>query len=339
MTFCPKENFIEKNTNFVEYLDFSKDNQGIFTIINKLKYYIKKDSEGRSYYERNDKNYYLNNKNNDNYLKLLKNQDDNSSNNKNLELDKHLELDKDNKGIYVGIMNSKYYIEVDNNRPYYVKNDNKYYLDNKNYDRYLKLLENKEQHNKEQENQESYYDYKYTYNAGPSPEEIKNVTREVINEKEERPININVNYPPMANPLNDERIVYYDTTLLQNLSGNPVDQVETDYSVIEDDTMYRSWDRYYLPGYSYFPPSKWQLPRDNALIVPKELRDEKCEVCPLVTNNSNNYLSGDILKGSTIQEFPTKEVTKYTTVNKGMNGLNGKGTKVVKKVKKTITTN
>tara|TARA_B100001248_G_C27396688_1_gene466072 strand:+ start:3827 stop:4567 length:741 start_codon:yes stop_codon:yes gene_type:complete len=180
---------------------------------------------------------------------------------------------------------------------------------------------------------EKYYDYKYTYNAGPSIDKIRNVTKEVISEKDERPININISYPPpppSQNELND-RVVYYDTTLLQNLSGNPVDQVQTDYSVIEDDSMYKSWDKYYLPGYSYFPPSKWQLPRDNALIVPKELRDEKCDVCPLVATNSNdNYLSGDILKGNTVTSIPENKslVTKYATVNKGMNGIGGKGTSI-----------
>lgn len=283
MTACPKENFIEKNTNF---------------------------------------------------------QDKKSEIHKNLEIDKNLEFDKDEQGIYTTINESKYYIKKDKEdkedkegRPYYEKDDKNNYVDNnQNYYDYLKSLEKKTS----EEKKEKYYDYKYTYNAGPSPQEIKNVTREVINEKDERPININISYPPQPNQLNDDRVVYYDTTLLQNLSGNPVDQVETDYSVIEDDTMYRSWDKYYLPGYSYFPPSKWQLPRDNALIVPKELRDENCEVCPLVANNgTNNYLSGDILKGNTIKQFPKKEITKYVTVNKGMNGIGGKGTKIVRKVKKS----
>ena len=97
--------------------------------------------------------------------------------------------------------------------------------------------------------------------------------------------------------------------------------------------MYKSWDKYYLPGYSYFPPSKWQLPRDNALIVPKELRDEKCDVCPLVASNGNgnNYLSGDILQGNTVSAIPQNRelITKYATVNKGTRGsVPGNGTTI-----------
>jgi len=192
---------------------------------------------------------------------------------------------------------------------------------------------------------ESYYDYKYTYNASPSVDKIRNVTKEVINEKDDRPININISYPPPPGQLpSNERVVYYDTTLLQNLSGNPVDQVQTDYSVIEDDNMYKSWDKYYLPGYSYFPPSKWQLPRDNALVVPKELRDEKCDVCPLVASNGNgnNYLSGDILQGNTVANIPQNKnlVTKYATVNKGVkdkNAVPGYGTSIASYVKQNIS--
>jgi hypothetical protein len=192
-----------------------------------------------------------------------------------------------------------------------------------NFQENMEDLENKSQ--KDKDKKEKYYDYKYTYNASPS-------TKEVINEKGERPININISYPPPSSQnQSDDRVVYYDTTLLQNLSGNPVDQVETDYSVIEDDSMYKSWDKYYLPGYSYFPPSKWQLPRDNALVIPKELTEEKCDVCPLVSNNgSDNYLSGDILKGNTVTAIPQNKnlVTKYATVNKGVNGVGGKGTSI-----------
>tara|TARA_Y100000590_G_scaffold326502_1_gene370591 strand:- start:222 stop:962 length:741 start_codon:yes stop_codon:yes gene_type:complete len=192
---------------------------------------------------------------------------------------------------------------------------------------------------------EKYYDYKYTYNAGPSVDKIRNVTKEVINEKDDRPININISYPPPPGQLpSDERVVYYDTTLLQNLSGNPVDQVQTDYSVIEDDNMYKSWDKYYLPGYSYFPPSKWQLPRDNALVVPKELRDEKCDVCPLVASNGNgnNYLSGDILQGNVVANIPQNKnlVTKYATVNKGVkdkNSVPGYGTSIASYNKQNIS--
>ena len=186
---------------------------------------------------------------------------------------------------------------------------------------------------KQETHEEPYYDYKYTYNAGQSSDQVRNITKEVINEKDERPININISYPPPPPAQNEsnDKVVYYDTTLLQNLTGNPVDQVQTDYSVIEDDSMYKSWDKYYLPGYSYFPPSKWQLPRDNALIVPKELTEEKCDVCPLVaTSGGNNYLSGDILKGNTVTAIPQNKelVTKYSTINKGMGGLGGKGTTI-----------
>lgn len=202
-----------------------------------------------------------------------------------------------------------------------------------------KLIENKPpqiDQNDTENDTENYYDYKYTYNAGPSIDKIKRITKDVISEKDSRPININISYPPppQNNEQNNDRIVYYDTTLLQNLTGNPVDQVETDYSVIEDDSMYKSWDKYYLPGYSYFPPSKWQLPRDNALVVPKELRDEKCDVCPLVANNgSDNYLSGDILQSNSIKNIPDNKdiITKYTTVNKGVKeqpSISGSGTSI-----------
>ena len=35
-------------------------------------------------------------------------------------------------------------------------------------------------------------------------------------------------------------------------------------------------------------------------MVPKELAEEKCNVCPLVASNGgDNYLSGDVLKGYT----------------------------------------
>ena len=205
-----------------------------------------------------------------------------------------------------------------------------------NFQENMEDLENKSQ--KDKDKKEKYYDYKYTYNASPS-------TKEVINEKGERPININISYPPPSSQnQSDDRVVYYDTTLLQNLSGNPVDQVETDYSVIEDDSMYKSWDKYYLPGYSYFPPSKWQLPRDNALVIPKELTEEKCDVCPLVASNGNgnNYLSGDILQGNTVANIPQNKnlVTKYATVNKGVkdkNAVPGYGTSIASYVKQNIS--
>jgi hypothetical protein len=55
---------------------------------------------------------------------------------------------------------------------------------------------------------EEYYDYKYTYNAAPPVDTIRNVTKEIINEKDERPININISYPPPPGQLpSNERIV------------------------------------------------------------------------------------------------------------------------------------
>lgn len=131
---------------------------------------------------------------------------------------------------------------------------------------------------------EEYYDYKYT---------INNTTPN--NQCNQQPININLNYPTSLSK--DEDIEYrerpYNTSLLQNLTGTPVDQVETSYSV-NDENNYKSWDNYYLPGYSYFPPSTWQLPKDNSYIIPKEMKSEKCDVCPLVSvNDYGNFLSGD----------------------------------------------
>ena len=114
----------------------------------------------------------------------------------------------------------------------------------------------------------------------------------------DKAININIGYPTQQPIIQQQEPQLVNNTLLSNLVGNPVDQVETDYTVTESSDMYKSWDKYYLPGYSYFPPSKWQLPKDNAILIPRELRDEKCNVCPLIANNgSDNYLSGDILQG------------------------------------------
>ena len=66
---------------------------------------------------------------------------------------------------------------------------------------------------------EKYYDYKYTYNAGPSVDKIRNVTKEISTEKGERPININISYPPPSSQnQSDDKVVYYDTTLLYFVS-------------------------------------------------------------------------------------------------------------------------
>lgn len=148
-------------------------------------------------------------------------------------------------------------------------------------------------------NREKYYDYNYTFNQ---------------NEERERPININVSYPPPYQPPSTDNPSYYNTTLIRNLAGTPTDQVQTEYSVI-DDNRYKSWDDYYLPGYSYFPPSKWQLPRDNSYLVPKDLVEEKCSVCPLISSNgTDNYLSGDILKGYTNKNIIQNEIDETETV-------------------------
>ena len=136
---------------------------------------------------------------------------------------------------------------------------------------------------------EKYYDYHINYNT-KSMDRIPGVN--------DKAININIGYPTQQPIIQQQDPQLVNNTLLSNLAGNPVDQVETDYTVTDSSDMYKSWDKYYLPGYSYFPPSKWQLPKDNAILIPKELRDEKCNVCPLIANNgSDNYLSGDILQG------------------------------------------
>ena len=152
-----------------------------------------------------------------------------------------------------------------------------------------KNYKNNEKQMNTTDNKEPYYDYNINYYT-KSMEKIPGVS--------DKAININIGYPTQQPIIQQQEPQLVNNTLLSNLVGNPVDQVETDYTVTESSDMYKSWDKYYLPGYSYFPPSKWQLPKDNAILIPRELRDEKCNVCPLIANNgSDNYLSGDILQG------------------------------------------
>lgn len=150
------------------------------------------------------------------------------------------------------------------------------------------------------ENEEDYYDYKYT---------INNDGNSSKSQCSQQPININLNYPV---PPPKEDIEYreppYNDSVLQNLVGTPVDQVQTSYSVTDND-MYKSWDNYYLPGYSYFPPSTWQLPKENSYIIPKEMKTEKCDVCPLSQSSDyGNFLSGDNLQNTSMNLPPIPDL-------------------------------
>lgn len=152
----------------------------------------------------------------------------------------------------------------------------------------------------ENKNEEDYYDYKYT---------INNDGNSSKSQCSQQPININLNYPV---PPPKEDIEYreppYNDSVLQNLVGTPVDQVQTSYSVTDND-MYKSWDNYYLPGYSYFPPSTWQLPKENSYIIPKEMKTEKCDVCPLSQSNDyGNFLSGDNLQNTSMTLPPIPDL-------------------------------
>jgi len=166
-------------------------------------------------------------------------------------------------------------------------------------------------------NKEKYYDYNINYNTR---------SFDKIPSTNDKAININIGYPSQQPFIQQQPSQLVNNTLLSNLVGTPVDQVETDYTVTENSDIYKARDKYYLPGYSYFPPSKWQLPKDNAILIPRELRDEKCDVCPLIANNgSDNYLSGDILQGPnntykiTPQTLNTQNPPSYDPVQSSLN--------------------
>jgi len=163
-------------------------------------------------------------------------------------------------------------------------------------------------HNKKgkpiKQNNEKYYDYKYTINNGGDGDGSNSNSQ-----CKQQPININLNYPvPPPREEAENREPPYNDSVLQNLVGTPVDQVQTSYSVT-DNNMYKSWDNYYLPGYSYFPPSTWQLPKENSYIIPKEMKTEKCDVCPLSQSNDyGNFLSGDNLQNTSMTLPPIPDL-------------------------------
>ena len=215
----------------------------------------------------------------------VNNTDNNTNNNKNSEQDIDYESNSDSDSDS----------DIDNETKNEKKNNKKNTNMNKMKSNEIKSDKNTENYknNEKQmnttDNKEPYYDYNINYYT-KSMEKIPGVN--------DKAININIGYPTQQPIIQQQEPQLVNNTLLSNLVGNPVDQVETDYTVTESSDMYKSWDKYYLPGYSYFPPSKWQLPKDNAILIPRELRDEKCNVCPLIANNgSDNYLSGDILQG------------------------------------------
>lgn len=158
--------------------------------------------------------------------------------------------------------------------------------------------------NPNKQKNEKYYDYKYTINnSNDSNDGDSN------SQCKQQPININLNYPvPPPREEAEYREPPYNDSVLQNLVGTPVDQVQTSYSVT-DDNMYKSWDNYYLPGYSYFPPSTWQLPKENSYIIPKEMKTERCDVCPLSQSNDyGNFLSGDNLQNTSMNLPPIPDL-------------------------------
>jgi len=120
---------------------------------------------------------------------------------------------------------------------------------------------------------EKYYDYNYNY--------IVNNPKKKI---------IKVPYPVKVNGDRDLAKV------LSNTVGTPINQVYTPYSVIDKNSkVYKDWDRFFFPGYSYFPPSKWHIPVDNKYKFPPGYYKES-NVCPITVNNVwSEYLSGDMV--------------------------------------------
>ena len=137
-------------------------------------------------------------------------------------------------------------------------------------------------------NNEKYYDYNYIVNNNSTIKKVK------------------VPYPVRVNT--DKNL----TKILNNTIGTPIDQVFTPYSVRDKDAKkYKDWDRYYLSGYSYFPPSKWHIPVDNKLKIPQEYYKET-NVCPLTVNNVwSEYLSGDEV-GNQMEKFKKSQITSDT---------------------------
>ena len=122
---------------------------------------------------------------------------------------------------------------------------------------------------------EKYYDYNYNY--------IVNNPKKKI---------VKVPYPVKVK-VNDNRDL---AKVLSNTVGTPINQVYTPYSVIDKNSKkYKDWDRFFFPGYSYFPPSKWHIPVDNKYKFPPGYYKES-NVCPISVNNVwSEYLSGDVV--------------------------------------------
>ena len=149
----------------------------------------------------------------------------------------------------------------------------------------VKYINNIAKNKKPVTKKEKYYDYNYIVNNSPTTKTIK------------------VPYPVKVDK--DRNL----TNLLNNTIGTPIDQVFTPYSVRDKYAKkYKDWDRYYLSGYSYFPPSKWHIPVDNKLKFPQEYYKET-NVCPLTVNNVwSEFLSGDEV-GKQMEEFKKSQTT------------------------------
>ena len=131
---------------------------------------------------------------------------------------------------------------------------------------------NKKDEEKDEEKDEKYYDYNYNYI-------VNNPSKKIV--KIRKPVRVNNNNRDLAQ-------------VLSNTVGTPINQVYTPYSVVDKNSKkYKDWDRYFFPGYSYFPPSKWHIPVDNKYKFPPGYYKET-NVCPLSVNNVwSEFLSGD----------------------------------------------
>ena len=131
---------------------------------------------------------------------------------------------------------------------------------------------------KDEGTDEKYYDYNYNYI-------VNNPSKKLVKVKVRNPIKVNNN-----NNNNNRDLAQ----VLSNTVGTPINQVYTPYSVVDKNSKkYKDWDRYFFPGYSYFPPSKWHIPVDNKYKFPPGYYKET-NVCPLSVNNVwSEFLSGD----------------------------------------------
>ena len=141
---------------------------------------------------------------------------------------------------------------------------------------------------KKKSKNEKYYDYNYIVNNSSTNKTVE------------------VPYPVKVNT--DKNL----TKILSNTIGTPIDQVFTPYSVNDKNSKkYKDWDRYYLSGYSYFPPSKWHIPVDNKLKFPPGYYKES-NVCPMSVNNVwSDYLSGDEVNKQ-MEQFKKSQTTTNT---------------------------